>query len=328
MSPAWVALFAFAAVTLHGCGGGSDSGGGSKTTVQEVAQKFFDCTEQGHGWAGCSQYAEEDAAFHIEAVDALPGPNVTDCKTVKDYVDWMADVVKNFGKKATYTVKAQVYDDYTNTALYYAVFMGYSGYVYAINMNGTTMKVNGMTKVVTDQYAFNNLPHLARSASVRGTKHQGVARAQVSRQRVEGTESDNPAKDFFNCCESGKGWAGCSQYVTNEHATFAIEAVDALPGPKVTASKTVKDYLDWMAGVVKEFGAKASYSVVAQGFDNSTNTAIYYAVFMRYSDYVYTITLDPATEKVIAMRKVWNDQYAFDNIPGGRKKATPVVTVV
>lgn len=282
-----------------------------ETTPANVAQKFFDCCESGKGWAGCSQYVKsETATFKIQAVNALPGPNVTDNKKVKDYLEWIAGVVKEFGDKATYEVKASSYDSDTDTALFFAVFMGYSEYVYTINMDPKEMKVSGMTKVWNDQYAFNHMP---------GALQQAEAEPQVAARVSVGL-----ARDFVDCCETGKGWQGCSKYVTDENAAFSIQAIDALPGPPVTHVKSVKGYLDWMAGVVKTFGPKASYTVKAQGFDSTTNTAMYYAVFMGYSDYVYAIKIDPKANKVSGMTKVWNDEYAKDNMPGSKKTAVVV----
>lgn len=279
--------------------------------MTHVAQAFFDCCETGKGWKGCSQYVtNEDVPFAIEAVDALPGPPVTDSKSVKDYLDWMAGVVQEFGPAASYEVKAKAFDEKTHTALFYGVFMGYSDYVYSITVCPEEGKVSGMTKVWNDQYAFNNIPgstrHLEASSRKLESASPGVTNLEQARQL---------SMEFFDCCESGRGWVGCSQLVAAD-APFMIEAVDALPGPPVTDNRYVKDYLDWMAGVVQEFGAKASYKVKAHGFDKTTNTALVYAVFMGYSDYVYSIRLCAQEMKVCGLTKVWNDKYAFNNIPG------------
>jgi hypothetical protein len=298
MAAVWFALASLLAI-------GDGNALSTETAGAELAQKFFDCCEKGKGWTGCSQFViNERAPFAIQAVDALPGPKVTDNKYVKDYLEWMSGVVREFGTKATYTVKAHSYDSTTNTALYYAVFMGYSDYVYMINIDPNDMKVSRMTKVWNDQYAKD---HMGMQVAIQEVKPF---------EQVETHAVANPAQDFFDCCENGKGWAGCSQYVTNENAPFAIQAVDALPGPNVTDNKSVKDYLEWMAGVVKEFGSKATYTVKAHGFDSSANTALFFSVFMGYSDYVYSIEIDPKTKKVSSLTKMWNDQYAFNHIPG------------
>jgi len=285
--------------------------------MTRVSSEFFDCCETGKGWAGCSKFVtDEDAPFSIEAVDALPGPPVTDAKSVKDYLDWMAGVVEKFGAKASYEVKAHEFNQTSMTAMYYAVFMGYSDYVYIIEMCPKELKVSGLRKVWNDQYAFDNIP---------GAAQQIVLAAKQATVDVHGADfktMTRRSQEFFDCCETGKGWAGCSKFVSNEDAPFSIGAVDALPGPPVTDAKSVKDYLEWMAGVVHEFGARASYEVKAQGFDQTTMTVMYYAVFMGYSDYVYMIKMCPKDMKVCGMRKVWNDQYAFDNIPGATQQGT------
>merc|ERR1712039_797875 len=173
----------------------------------------------GRGWAGCSQFVSNaDAPFHIQAVDALPGPPVTQSHTVKDYLDWMAGVVKEFGPKASYRVTWGGFDSSTSTALFNAVFMEFSDYVYAIKICPSEMKVCGMSKVWNDQYALAHLP---------GTSQQQVSLASVQPQgHVSGADSLEMARvsqDFFACCESGRGWAGCSQFVSNADAPFHIQ---------------------------------------------------------------------------------------------------------
>jgi len=299
---------------LMGCGSGGGSDG-SEETVQDIAQKFFDCCETGKGWDGCSQYVKSGTApFNIQAVDALPGPNVTLNKYVKDYLDWMKGVVENMGEKATYEVKAQSYDSDTNTALYYAVFAGYSDYVYAINMDSEEKKVTGMTKIWNDEYAFRNTPQPPALSEQAAIEYATVERdVQVSAGSAQG---------FFDCCETGKGWSNCSMYVGDEQAPFSVQAVDALPGPPVSTIQHTKDYLDWMAGAAAANGYP-SYTVKAQSFDSSTNTAMYYAVFLG-SDYVYNIKMDPQDNKVIGLVKVWNDQYAFNSKPASEKLSVSV----
>jgi hypothetical protein len=51
------------------------------------------------------------------------------------------------------------------------------------------------------------------------------------------------AEQFFEACETGKGWAGCQQYC-HPDATFAAQA-DALAN--VT---TLKAYTEWMQGLM------------------------------------------------------------------------------
>ena len=60
--------------------------------------------------------------------------------------------------------------------------------------------------------------------------------------------SSNP--DFCNATHA---------YVASEKTPFKAQITDALPGPKLSAVHTVKDYAEWMVGVVKEFGPKATF---------------------------------------------------------------------
>lgn len=132
--------------------------------LSDTAQALFDACEKGRGWEACKQYCTPDAEFKIQAVDALPGPHVTDCKTVEDYTNWMAGVVKNFGDKATYKVLSKAVDKDNCAVTFYAVFMGYSDYVYVFNFDKKTEKVYSFTKIWNDQYAFNNIPGPAPSS--------------------------------------------------------------------------------------------------------------------------------------------------------------------
>ena len=117
-------------------------------------------------------------------------------------------------------------------------------------------------------------------------------------------------QSFVDACEKGKGWSACSEYAL-EDAHFSCQAVDALPGPKVTECKTVKQYCDWMQGVVKEMGAKATYKITSKSFDADAKCVVFTAVFAGYSDYVYILEFCEKTGKIKCMKKVWNDRYLF-----------------
>ena len=51
------------------------------------------------------------------------------------------------------------------------------------------------------------------------------------------------AEQFFDACETGKGWDGCAQYC-HPGATFAAQ-VDALDG-----IETLEAYTEWMKGLL------------------------------------------------------------------------------
>ena len=124
------------------------------------------------------------------------------------------------------------------------------------------------------------------------------------------------AQHFFDLCEAGKGSNATAPYVS-PGASFSAQVVDALPGPPLTKVTSVAGYADWMAGVVQEFGPKATVDVKAAAYDESRSAMVFYAVFMGYSDYVYYLDMDSDTCKVKSMVKIWNDKYAANNIPPG-----------
>ena len=51
------------------------------------------------------------------------------------------------------------------------------------------------------------------------------------------------AEAFFDACETGKGWEGCSTYCT-PNATFSAQAEPLLD------VKTLAQYTDWMKGMM------------------------------------------------------------------------------
>ena len=144
------------------------------------------------------------------------------------------------------------------------------------------------------------------------------------------------AVDFFNACEGGKGWNATRRYVSSS-APFHAQVTDALPGPKLSEVKTIEGYTEWMAGVVKEFGPKASLQphedylseadpvlacprqatveVKAAAWDSGRFTAVFVAVFMGYSEYVYSLKFDSSECRIDGMTKIWNDGYAKAHIP-------------
>ena len=70
------------------------------------------------------------------------------------------------------------------------------------------------------------------------------------------------AQHFFDLCEAGKGANATAPYVS-PGASFSAQVVDALPGPPLSKVSTVAGYSDWMAGVVQEFGPKATVDIKA-----------------------------------------------------------------
>ena len=121
------------------------------------------------------------------------------------------------------------------------------------------------------------------------------------------------ARNFFEACETGKGWAECAQYC-HDGATFSCQA-DAL-----AEISTIEGYTDWMQGLLtpipdghyelKSFSADEERAVVTAfavfrgtqtgpgPVDPPTSTSI-------AADYVYAMEFDG--DRIRHMTKIWND---------------------
>ena len=119
------------------------------------------------------------------------------------------------------------------------------------------------------------------------------------------------ARDFFDACETGKGWEGCKAYCTAD-ATFSAQAE---PLAEVT---TLAQYADWMKGL---FGPlpNGSYDLKSFATDTERHNVTAYAVFSgthtgpgpvpptgktTRSDYVYVMQFTDG--RISHMTKIWN----------------------
>ena len=130
------------------------------------------------------------------------------------------------------------------------------------------------------------------------------------------------AKKFFAACEEPAGWAGCRQYVA-DNATFSAQSE-----PLVDID-TVEAYCDWNYGLGTAIAPDASYTLHASGYDEDTNTAVFFATFhgthtgdggpvpatnkKTDSDYVYVLKMDD-DDKVAGMTKIWNAPWAMKEL--------------
>ncbi len=121
------------------------------------------------------------------------------------------------------------------------------------------------------------------------------------------------AEQFFDACETGKGWAGCQQYCRPD-ASFSAQA-DALSG--VT---TLQGYADWMKGLFTP-APDGRYELKSFAVDEGRGNVIAYAVFHGThtgeggpvpatgkavaADYVYVMDFDG--DRIRHMTKIWND---------------------
>ena len=134
---------------------------------------------------------------------------------------------------------------------------------------------------------------------------------------------EQTAREFFDACETGKGWAGCAAFC-HPGATFGCQA-DSL-----AEVSTLAAYADYMQGI---FGAvpDGRYTIKGFGVDAQRNTVVVAAQFHGSntgehgpvaptgrkvaSDYVYVITFEG--DKVTHLTKVWNDQQALRQLGWG-----------
>jgi predicted ester cyclase len=123
----------------------------------------------------------------------------------------------------------------------------------------------------------------------------------------------NTAQEFFNACETGKGWDGCKAYC-HSTATFSAQA-GALNGVD-----TLQAYTEWMKGLFTPV-PDGSYELRSFAVDEDRNSAIAYAVFRGThtgdggpvpptgkrveADYVYVMSFDG--DRIRHMTKIWND---------------------
>jgi len=128
------------------------------------------------------------------------------------------------------------------------------------------------------------------------------------------------ARDFFEACETGKGWQTCKQWCS-EGATFSAQA-DAL-----ASVSTVEGYTEWMKGLLvplpdghyelKSFAEdRENGNVTAVGIfhgthtvDAGTGTPTGKSVA---ADYVYV--MDFKNGKIRHMTKIWNDGHSLKQL--------------
>lgn len=127
------------------------------------------------------------------------------------------------------------------------------------------------------------------------------------------------ARQFFDACETGKGWAGCSVYCA-PNATFAAQA------EPLADVKTLQQYCDWMQAITGIL-TDASYEVKSFATDSEHNNVCAYGVFSgthlaggpmpptgkkTKTDYVYVMQF--ADGKITHMTKIWHSGLALKEL--------------
>lgn len=125
------------------------------------------------------------------------------------------------------------------------------------------------------------------------------------------------AHDFFDACETGKGWSGCRAWC-HDDATFSCQA-DAL-----REVKTLAGYADWMQGLLGPI-PDGRYELKAFATDEDRNMVVAAAVFHGTqtgeggpvpptgktvaADYAYVMQFNGP--KISHMTKIWNDNHSL-----------------
>jgi predicted ester cyclase len=121
------------------------------------------------------------------------------------------------------------------------------------------------------------------------------------------------AEQFFEACETGKGWEGCQRYC-HSGATFSAQT-GALEG--VT---TLEGYTEWMKGLFTPV-PDGRYELRSMAVDDARKNVAAYGIFRGThtgqggpvaptgkrveADYVYVMDFDG--DRIRHMTKIWND---------------------
>jgi len=128
------------------------------------------------------------------------------------------------------------------------------------------------------------------------------------------------AKQFFDACETGKGWQGCAEYCT-PNATFSAQA------EPLADLKTLEQYTDWMKGLLT-FIPDGRYVVKSFAADDDRKSVCAFGVFSAThsgqggpcpptgkstsTDYVYVMEFEG--NKIRHMTKIWNAGLAMKDL--------------
>lgn len=128
------------------------------------------------------------------------------------------------------------------------------------------------------------------------------------------------AHNFFDACESGKGWEACQGYC---HPTATFEA----QAGSLAEIDSVQGYTEFMKGLYTPM-PDGRYEVKSFAVDEERNNVSVFGVFHGThtgeggpvpptgksvaADYVYVMQFDG--DKISHMTKIWNDGHSFQQI--------------
>ena len=128
------------------------------------------------------------------------------------------------------------------------------------------------------------------------------------------------AMAFFEACETGQGWEGCSAHCTAD-ASFEAQS------EPLAEISTLKDYTEWMKAMMTVL-PDAHYQIRSFATDNERQNVSAYGVFSGThtgeggpvpptgkhtdTDYVYVMQFEDG--KISHMTKIWNASWALRDL--------------
>lgn len=129
-----------------------------------------------------------------------------------------------------------------------------------------------------------------------------------------------PAKLFFEACETGKGWDTCKQYC-HPDATFSSQT------GALAEINTLQGYCDWMKGLLTPI-PDGHYELLFFAADEARSTVAACAVFHGTqtgpggpvpatgksiaADYAYAMVFEG--NRIQQMTKIWNDTISLSQL--------------
>ena len=128
------------------------------------------------------------------------------------------------------------------------------------------------------------------------------------------------AEQFFDACETGKGWEACQEFC-HPDATFSAQA------GALAEVETVEAYTEWMKGLFTPM-PDGRYELKSFAVDEARNSVSGFAVFHGThtgeggpvpptgksvaAEYVYVMEFDG--DRIRHMTKVWNDAVSLQQL--------------
>ena len=133
----------------------------------------------------------------------------------------------------------------------------------------------------------------------------------------------DPARQFFEACETGQGWDACKAYCHSD-ATFSSQT------GALSEISTLEGYTEWMKDLLTPI-PDGHYELKFFAADEANNTVAAFAVFHGTqtgpggpvpptgntvaADYVYHMVFDG--DRISHMTKIWNDTISLQQLGWG-----------